>query len=63
MLYALTRSFSTHNKKGVTIASQIRWVHYYYEAKKNEIDFTQSAPKFLARIVILGGPNLDGKGG
>jgi hypothetical protein len=29
----------THNKKGVTIASQIRWVHYYYRAKKEVFCF------------------------
>ncbi len=53
----------THNKKGVTIASQIRWVHYYYKAKKEGIDFTQPKPLFLARIILHGAPNIDGKGG
>jgi hypothetical protein len=53
----------THNKKGVTIASQIRWVHYYYKAKKEGIDFTQPKPLFLAKIVLHGAPNVDGKGG
>lgn len=52
----------THNKKGVTIASQIRWVHYYYQAKRDNIDFYSSKPLFLSKIVLHGAPNIDGKG-
>lgn len=51
----------THNKKGVTIASQIRWVHYYYQAKVMGLDFTKSCPLLLSKIVLHGGPSLDGK--
>ena len=53
----------THNKKGVTIASQIRWVHYYYRAKLENIDFYKSSPLFLSKIILHGAPNIDGKGG
>merc|ERR1711991_1245398 len=53
----------THNKKGVTIAAQIRWVHYYDIAKRTGLDFTQPRPLFLRSITLHGVPNVDGKGG